>query len=83
MLFWSAAKIACVTSFVQEREIQRNSTAVNAPSADWQYLSIVFTSPSFASYADLRFVALGDGTVYVDDVWFGQTALAPGQEVSS
>lgn len=61
---------------LQEREVQRNSTVVDAPSG-WQYLSIVFTSPPYASYGDLRFVAIGNGTVYVDDVWFGQTALTP------
>lgn len=61
----------------QLREIQRNSTATSAPAAGWVLLSVEFTSPPWVSYADVRFVALGNGTAYVDDVWFGQTALAP------
>ena len=69
--------VKTLNTAAQLREIQRNSTAASAPAADWVLLSVEFTSPPWVSYADVRFVALGNGTAYVDDVWFGQTALAP------
>lgn len=59
---------------VQIRQIGRNSSFVSSP-APWTRLSITFTSPTWDSYADIRFVAIGSGSLFVDDMYFGLSSL--------
>jgi hypothetical protein len=63
--------------FAQVRDIQRNSSSIKTPAVDWAQLTLTFVTPAWDGYADLRFMAVGSGLLFVDDYYFGLTALAP------